>query len=80
MPCAYGIKAQVPEQRLHEDLSQVGVRVARRGAVRRVWGGCEARPRGGHLGGVGGGAVTQQRGHVGVVLQAGQDNVELHPL
>ena len=76
----YSIKAQVPEQRLHEDLSQVGVRVACCGAVCGVWSCCEGRTRRKHLGAVSRRAVTQERGHVGVVLQAGQDDVELHPL
>lgn len=76
----HSVEAQVPEQRLHEDLSQVGVRVACCGAVRGVWGRCEGRARGKHLGAVSRRAVTQERGNVGVVLQAGQDDVELHPL
>ena len=76
----YGIKAQVPEQRLHEDLSQVCVGVSCCGAVCGVRGGCETRARTKYLRAVGGGAVTQERSHVGVVLETGQDNVQLHPL
>ena len=76
----YSVKAQVPEQRLHEDLSQVGVRMSCCGAVRRVCGGCEARTGRKYFGTVSRRAVAQERGHVGVVLQTGQDNVQLHPL
>lgn len=76
----YSIKAQIPEQRLHQNLSQVGVRVAGCGAVRGVRRGCEALAGGQNLGAVSRRAVTQERGHVGVVLQTGQDDVQLHPL
>lgn len=50
------------------------------GAVCGVRGGREARGGGKHLGAIGGRAVTQERGHVGVVLETGQDYVKLHPL
>lgn len=76
----YSIKAQVPEQRLHEDLSQVGVRMARCSAVGAVRGSCKARARRQYLRAISRRAVTQERGHMGVVLETGQDNVELHPL
>lgn len=67
----HSVEAQVPEQRLHKDLSQVGVRMARGSVVRRVEWCREAGSRGLHLGAVCWSTVAQQRGHVGVVLQAG---------
>lgn len=67
----HSVEAQVPEERLHKDLSQVGVRMARGGVVRGIQRCREASSRGLHLGAVGWGTVAQQRGHVGVVLQAG---------
>lgn len=42
--------------------------------------GAEAAAGAEPLGPVGGRAVAQERGHVGVVLQAGEDYVQLHPL
>lgn len=68
---AHSVEAQVPEQRLHKDLSQVGVWMACGGVVRRVQWCREASSGGLHLGAVRWGTVAQQRGHVGVVLQAG---------
>lgn len=76
----YGIKTQVPEQCLHEDLGQVGVRVACYGIICRVCQGCKSRSRWEHLRAISGWAVSQKRSHMGVVLQAGQDDVQLHPL
>ncbi|TNN33881.1 hypothetical protein EYF80_055954 [Liparis tanakae] len=79
----HGVEAQVPEQRLHEDLGQVGVGgAAGRGAVRSgLRGGREAAGAGAErLGPVGRGAVAQEGRHVGVVLQTGEDDVQLHPL
>lgn len=67
----HSVEAQVPEQRLHKDFSQVGVWMARGSIVCGVQWRCEASSRGLHLGAVGWGTVAQQRGHVGVVLQAG---------
>lgn len=78
--CSHRVEAQVPEKRLHEDLSQVGVRVTCGSVV--SWVGGRRWPVGSrlHLGAISWTAVAQQRGHVGVVLQAGQDDVQLHPL
>ncbi len=78
--CTYCIKPQVSEQCLHEDLSQVCVRVGCCGTVCGVWRGREACTRRKHLGSISRRAVAQKRGHMGVVLKAGQYNVQLHPL
>lgn len=50
------------------------------GTVGRIGEVAVGKAEGGDVRGVGGGAVAEQGGHVRVVLQAGQDDVQLHSL
>ena len=59
------MEAQVPEDGLHKDLSQLGVRVA---------GSLAQAHQAVNLG------ETQQGGYMAVVLETDEDDAELHPL